>query len=234
MLVFLVPLCAGLGGLALMAVPALRRHGRAAKMRAARGRQLHTGRVAHGHAHTAARGTARSHAARSAAKPARVAAPKAGGHSHSVPGAGRQPSRLDGVLHVVPEPRVVFTLLALFGAFGNVLEAALHLPVWAAALGALGIASALEWLVVGRLWRLTLGFGGEPSSPLEMLLMDRAQAVTPFHNGRGIVRVVRDGRSVQLAAELTPEQQHATIRVGDELTILEVDSEHERVVVSLV
>ncbi|MGH7690166.1 MAG: hypothetical protein ACREN3_11225, partial [Gemmatimonadaceae bacterium] len=133
----------------------------------------------------------------------------------------------------VPEPRVIFSALALLGAFGNVLQRGLRLPFWISALGGIAIAVLLEWLIVGRLWRLALRFTGEPTSPLTSLVMDQAEAVTAFRNGKGIVRAVLDGRTVQLRAELVSDERTLAVRVGDWMTIQEVDPGRERVLVSL-
>jgi len=194
MSVFLVALGLGLGGLVLMALPGMRRHGRAG----------------HGRVHAQGK-THVLHGPRQGSK-------------HGVAG---------GLLHYVPEPHVIFSLLALFGAFGNVLQRTLHLPLGMAAVGAAVIAVPLEWLLVGRLWRLASQFTGEPASPLGSLVMDRAEAVTAFRNGKGIVRAVLDGRAVQLTAELVADEKTMTVRVGDRMTIQEVDSNRQRVRVSL-
>lgn len=222
MSVFVVSLAVGLGGLLLMALPGMRRHGRAGHARAARGRAgarhgVHAGRPMH---------AARGRGARRA--------PAQAGHAHHAPRPqhGEPVSAVDGLLHYVPEPRVVLTVVALFGAFGNALA---HLTHWSFALqvaGALVLAVLFEWLVVGRIWRLSLQFTGEPSSPLETLILQRVRAVTAFRNGRGIVLAERDGRALQLTAELLPAERNERVGVGDRLTVEEVDAEHERVIVS--
>ncbi len=241
MSVFVISLCVGLGGLLLMALPGVRRHGRAGHARAARGRAgpRHAGRAMHaGRGVHAVRGgrAVRGHSGRAAprAHGARNApAQPAGAHAHQVP---RQPtegvSAIDGVMHYLPEPRVVLTVIALFGAFGNVLAHLTHLSFVFQLAGAVLLAALLEWLLVGRIWKLALQFTGEPSSPLEMLLLSEVKAVTPFKNGKGIVQAERDGRATQLTAELLPEERGKRVRVGDQLTIEEVDVEHERVRVS--
>jgi hypothetical protein len=213
MSLFLATLGFGLGGLLLMALPGMRRHGRAT----------------HTRVHAKARAPVRTHA-RSRAN----AAPH-GGQAHAVHAPQHAPNHAfaDGILHYVPEPHVIFSLLALFGAFGNVLQRTLHLPFGIAAPGAAVIALALEWLIVGRLWRLASRFTGEPASPLASLVMDQAEAVTAFRNGKGIVRAVLDGRTVQLSAELLDDERSLAVRVGDRVTIQEVDPDRERVRVSL-
>lgn len=233
---FIVTLCVGLGGLLLMALPGFRQHGRAGHAHV-RGRGAHAatrGRAPaaalHGKvgAHAALPRHAGTHGAKGAHAPQHAAA------ARQAPAAQHAASHsaADTVMRYMPEPRVIFSVLALFGAFGNVLVR-FHFPFWIAALAAAAIAVVLEWLLVGRLWSLALKFSGEPTSPLASLVMDRAEAVTTFHNGKGIVRAVLDGRTIQLAAELTSEDSKLPVRVGDQVTIQEVDSDHERVRVSV-
>ena len=52
----------------------------------------------------------------------------------------------------VPSPRLVFSVLALWGAFGNVFVAA-HLAVWVAGLLAIVPAALLERFAMTPLWR---------------------------------------------------------------------------------
>jgi hypothetical protein len=220
--IFLATLGVGLGGLLLMALPGMRHHGRAGHAHA-------RGHTTHGHV--------RAHAQARAALKGQTGA-KAGAHAahpHAPPKVQQDAAHgvADGVLRWVPEPRLIFSLLALFGASGNVLQHALHQPVWIAALGGAGIAGVLEGLVVGPLWRFALKFTGEPTSPLDSLVMDHAEAVTPFRNGKGIVRAVLDGRAVQLSAELVAEERGLPVRVGDQVTVQEVDPDHEHVRVSV-
>ena len=205
---FLATLGVGRGGRLLLALPGLRRHG-------------HSGHV---HAHVHAR--AHSHAAGPAHGPA---------HGHAAAHAVQGPRHgvMAGLLQYMPEPHLIFSFLALLGALGNVFQRALRLPAGVSALGAGAIALLLDWLVIARLWRFVFRFTGTPASPLTSLLMDQAEAVTAFHNGRGIVRAVLDGRAVQLSAELIPEQSTLTVRVGDRMTIQDVDSDREHVRVSV-
>ena len=83
------------------------------------------------------------------------------------------------------------------------------------------------------LWNALIHAEGQPSAPLEELVMDEAEAVTPFTNGRGIVQVVRDGRLVQFSAHLPAEQATMPVRVGDKLRVEDVDAEKERLTVTL-
>src|SRR5438270_9952945 len=118
----------GLVGLAMMAIPALGRrgagpagHGHAALGHhgAAAGHSL----PAHGHVAAPAHVAAPSHVA----APAHVATPTVG-HGQATalqPSRGQEMLPADtarsGVGRWLPSPRVVFTMLALYGAFGNAL-----------------------------------------------------------------------------------------------------------------
>jgi hypothetical protein len=129
------------------------------------------------------------------------------------------------------DPRLLFSLMALFGASGQI-AFSLGLGAGLSALLAVPAAAGLEWAIVGRLWRLAMRFEGQPSSPMETLLYEEVEAVTTFHNGKGMVRAVKDGRSVQLMARLEEAQTGDTVRTGDRLRILDVDPENERVIVT--
>jgi hypothetical protein len=133
----------------------------------------------------------------------------------------------------VPSPRAVFSVLALYGAFGNAAVHAFHLAPALAALAAALPALLVEWALVRPLWRLLFSFQASESSPLAELALADAEAVVPFRNGRGIVSTVRDGRRVQLSACLRSDQRALPVRVGDRLVIEEVDAAHERVTVSV-
>ena len=227
---FLATLGIGLGGLLLMALPGMRRHGHVAHARARTHVRAHARSAVRGQtrARGAAHANAGAHAPHASGAPAPAPAPAPVAAPH-----GPNHGLADGLLHYLPEPRVLFSVLALLGAFGNVLQRALHLPFWTSLLGGIVIALVVEWLIVGRLWRLALRFTGAPASPLASLVMDQAEAVTAFRNGKGIVRAVLDGRTVQLSAELVPNERTLSVHVGDRMTIQEVDPDRERVRVSL-
>jgi len=211
-----------------MAIPGVRRHGHA-------GHSATRGQMTRGHAptHAALRAKTSGHAVHGArAGTSGHAAHPA--HPHAPPKAQTAEHTVSaGLLRYVPEPRLIFSVLALFGASGNVLQHAFHQPFWISALGGAVTATLLEGLVVGPLWRFAMRFTGEPTSPLASLVMDQAEAVTAFHNGKGIVRAVLDGRAVQLSAELVAEESGLAVRVGDHVTIQDVDADHERVRVSV-
>lgn len=153
-----------------------------------------------------------------------------GAGPHSTQSGNSASNWLSGL---IPSPRAIFSLLALYGAFGNALEKAAHLPVIMAALLAVVPAVLIEKMVVKPIWNLIFQSQGDPSSPIEMLLLEDAEAVTPFRNGKGVVSVVRDGRMVQFSAELLPDQNSLPIRVGDRLRVENVDSHREKLMVSI-
>lgn len=138
-----------------------------------------------------------------------------------------------GPMRFIPSPRLVFSVLALYGAFGNALLHAAHLSTLSAALVAVLPAAAVERFAVTPLWNLLFRFEGRPSSPLVELVLGDATAVTAFRNGRGIVSIVRDGRLVQFSARLIDAQAAMEVRVGDRLRVEDLDAERERLTVSV-
>ncbi|MFL5352045.1 hypothetical protein [Archangium sp.] len=222
MLFFLIVMCVGLVGLGTMAIPGLFHHG-------------HLGHHGGGHVHVGhPTGTHVTHAPAPgphAPHPGHAVTP----HAHATHAHAHATGKSDtghDLLHLIPSPRLVFSLLALYGAFGNVLALTFGSP-WLAALLALLPALLVERFLLAPLWKLAFRFQGQPSSPFPALLMEEARAVTPFRNGKGLVQVIRDGRSVQLSARLVEAQSMLPVRVGDKLRIEDVDPENERVTVSL-
>ena len=221
---FLILMVVGLVGLLVMALPAFARHGAAGH--GAAGRLGHAGHAALHAGHAALHvGHVAKLAAKAGAAPAHGLVKHAPGHAATETAAG--------VTRFLPSPRLVFSLLALYGAFGNALVRAVHLrPLWAALVAVLP-ALAVERFLVTPLWNLLFRFQGQPSSPLEELVLSEARAVTPFRNGRGIVALVRDGRTVQFSARLAEPQAGREVRVGDRLRVEDVDAQRERLTVSL-
>jgi len=206
---FLILMTIGLVGLAAMAIPAFgHSHG------ALSGHGALHGGVAHGVGHAAA-------------------TPNLGGGrgalSQVLPADPAHESRW----RFVPSPRAVFSVLALYGAFGNAALRAFHLPLLLAALGAALPALLIEWALVRPLWRVLFRVQGATCTPLEQLVLSEAHAVVPFRNGRGVVSTVRDGRRVQLAASLRKDQQAIPVKVGDRLVIEDVDPARERLTVTI-
>jgi hypothetical protein len=215
MSIFLLLMIAGLTGLALMALPGLGRHGHG-------GVGHHSlGHVGHATVHL---GHAGSHAAGAHVSGAESTTDSTGG------GLVRGSASLFSLL---PSPRAIFSMMTLFGAFGYALVEAVHLSPIAAGLLAMIPAVVVERLAVTPLWNLLFRFEGTPSAPLDQLAMSEATAVTPFHNGRGVVSVVHDGRAIQLRAELAESQKAMPVRVGDTLCVEEVDAPNERITVSV-
>jgi hypothetical protein len=178
-----------------------------------------------------------------------MALPALGGHGHghgqAHPGGGQHAMHSALAMRklewfrFLPSPRLAFSVLALYGAFGNALVQAAGLRPLVAALVAVLPALVVERFAVAPLWNLAFRFQGKPSSPLGALVLDEAKAVTPFRNGRGVVSVVRDGRLVQFSAHLVEPRERerrkddAPVRVGDRLLIEEVDADREHLTVSL-
>src|SRR5689334_7698507 len=106
----------GLTGLVMMAIPAFARHGHAPPPHG----------LGHGHAggHVLGNG---GHAGGAHAGGAHAGGAHA--HAHATPSkelvaaAGDAPA---GIIRFIPSPRAVFSVLALYGAFGNALVHAAH------------------------------------------------------------------------------------------------------------
>ena len=209
MSLFLILMIAGLFGMALMAIPALGRHGH--------------GMGGHGQLpHAAHLPLAPGHAASLA---------RAGAHASGVQGTAAGGG--NALSRFVPSPRIVFSILAAYGAFGYALVDFFHVSASLSYVLALIPAVLLERLALTPLWNLLLGFQGKPCTPIEHLVMSEAEAVTPFRNGKGIVRVVRDGRDVQFSAHLPQSQAAIPVRVGDKMRIEEVEPDGEHLKVTL-
>jgi hypothetical protein len=205
--VFLVLMVIGLVGLFVMAMPAFS-HGHAIST-GAHGLMhgVHTTHVHHGLGHD----------------------PTVHGSREVLP-ADTSPT---GVVRLVPSPRAIFSVLALYGAFGNLLVAA-HVPFVAALFLAALPSFLIERLALRPLWDLVLRFQGAPSAPLATLVMTEATAITPFRNGRGVVSVLKDGRLIQMSARLRDEERTLPVGVGERLRVEDVDVRRERLTVSVV
>src|SRR4051812_11608449 len=124
----------GLVGLVMMAIPAFGRHGHAPG--GAHGQLGHGGAGGHalghgghvGHAGHVAQVTHAGHAA-SAASAGHVDAPATGDALTHAPAPGKEivPAGTSA-LRFLPSPRAIFSVLALYGAFGNALVQAAQLP----------------------------------------------------------------------------------------------------------
>lgn len=152
-------------------------------------------------------------------------------HGAATHAPAHHPSAAASATRFIPSPRLVFSVLALYGAFGNALVRAVHLTPLVAGLVAVVPALVVERFVVTPVWKLLFRFAGQPSSPLAELVLCEATAVTAFRNGRGIVSLVRDGRLVQFAAQLPASHATREVRVGDRLRVEDLDAQRERVTV---
>lgn len=245
---FLTLMVIGLVGLVMMAIPALGGHGHAAPAghpgalgQGASGHALGMGHAVHGgHAPQGGQVLPSGHAAQLAhAGTGSGSSASSQSSDHGItqavlpagdPSDAAKPRRW---IRFVPSPRAVFSVLALYGAFGNALLHAGHQAFIVAAVVAVVPAWLVERFAVRPLWNLVFRFQGSPSAPLETLLLCEAKAVTPFRNGKGIVSVVREGRVIQLAARLSPSDASIPIGVGERLRVEDVDAKQERVTVSV-
>ena len=235
----------GLVGLVMMAIPALGRHGHAGSTGHGGhhigngGHGGHGGHAdhgahhlgtGHGAAHAGAGHVVAPHVAVAPGAPAMAPSPGGDASQEMIPADAATSS---GWVRFIPSPRAVFSVLALYGAFGNALVQAAHLPMLAAALVALLPTIAVERFAVTPLWNLLFRFQAQPSAPLEELIFDVATAVTPFRNGRGLISVVREGRLVQFSARLRADQASFPVKVGTRLRVEDVDARQERLTVSV-
>ena len=246
--IFITLMAVGLAGLLFMALPGMSGHSHAA------GHMLHSGGGGHGmlnggHSGVHALAAGHSQAGHAAAVPAHGSPAGAAIHgAHpSQAGTGSEQSSLVSQeqqaglapIHttfpawLIPNPSAIFSFLALYGVSGYVLTLGIHIYGWAAAVIGLVPAVLIERVVVAPLWKFLFRFQGTPDAALEELIMEDCEAVTPFHNGRGIVKIVRDGRVVQFSAHLKGSQLSLPIGVGTKMRIEDIDSATERVTVSL-
>jgi hypothetical protein len=96
-----------------------------------------------------------------------------------------------------------------------------------AALMAIAGAVFIDLLVVRPIFNMLLRFASQPSSGLEGMISQTAEAATTFDaQGRGLIRIMLDGQTSQVLANLEQGELEAGVRVkkGDELVVLEVDA----------
>ena len=221
---FLILIVVGLVGLLAMAIPAF------GHTRGGHGAHAAMGRGG-GHAAHAAIGRGGAIARGGALSRGGVLARGGGGSRELLP-ANVDASNHPSLLRFIPSPRAICSVLALYGAFGNVLVHA-HVPFLIAAIVAAIPALLVERFAVRPVWNLVFRFQGEPSTPLEQLMFTEARAVVAFRNGRGLVSTVRDGRRVQFIATLRDDQRALPVKVGERLVVEEVDAKRESVTVSI-
>jgi hypothetical protein len=108
------------------------------------------------------------------------------------------------------------------GAAGSL---ALMVPEPFRALIALAGALGFNGLILKPIWKLIFSFASEPAKNLDGCLLQEVEAVTAFdEKGRGLVRVIIDGRTEDVLARLeNPDLALSRIRRGDRLLIEEVD-----------
>lgn len=236
MTVFLIIMIVGFTGLMIMALPGMLHHSSMPHSSSS---------IGHAHVHPGTSHIAHSGQGHSAPHPHAAGAGGANSGGHAAPNTGGNGSQNSAetmnmtvttahkINSMLPSPRVIFSTLALYGAFGYMFVAAHLLPIIPAYFAALIPALLIEKFALTPLWNLMFQFEGKPTTPLENLVMSEATAVTPFPNGKGIVALELDGRTVQFNARLLDEQKEAAVRVGDTLYVEEVDSAKQRLTVSV-
>ena len=193
-------LVVGAGGLALMGVTGLGRHG-------------HSGHVGHGHGGHAHLG--HGHAGQ-------------GGHTHAAHGhahAGDHGSAFGRYALAITSPRILFSLFLGFGTAGLILQPILG-GIFLLAAALVG-AVAFERFIVTPLWDFAMRFASRPALTLESAISEEATAVTNFDaNGQGLISVELDGQVVQILGTLTPADREMGARVpaGTRVRIEDVDT----------
>ena len=210
---FLFCLIVGFAGLILMALPGIHHHS---------GIGVHGGH--HLGSHPGVHGAVTVHSS--------GAHPSNGAHIDASGGDATQASGFQ-LTSLIPSPRAIFSVLALFGAFAIALESAFKLSVPITSVAAIVPAILIETLAVRPLWNWMFSFQGKPTTPLEAMILKEAKAVTPFSNGKGVVAINHDGRVLQFSASLPEHQSKMPVNVGDRLCIDDVDAARQRVSVSI-
>ena len=218
---FLFCLILGVVGLILMALPGLNQHSSIGGHDG-----LHIG------SHSADHGAMVVHPAGTHTHASGANVPAHDALSTAQGGVNSQHSGFEAT-SLIPTPRAIFTVMALFGAFAFALQESLHLSAPLSGFAAIVPAVAIEYLAARPLWNWMFSFQGKPSSPLETMILKEARAVTPFSNGKGVVAINHDGRVVQFSASLPAHQSMMPVHVGDALCIDEVDAARQRVSVSI-
>ena len=216
MTIFLVMMIVGMAGMLMMALPGLLGHGHGEVGGAHGTHDFHTEMHLPNAAPHISAGD--------------IAAHGHGGQHHAGDGQAHNDA---GIMRFIPSPRVVFSVMALWGAFGHITRETLHQTMPLAGGVGLLLALLVNHIAIRPLWNSLMKLNGVPSSPLEKLILQEAEAVTPFRNGRGIVAVDRDGRTVQFTATLPASEFGHQIKVGDRLQIEAVDAANERVTVTI-
>lgn len=148
---------------------------------------------------------------------------KHGGH-HSGHGRFGGAARLKSVFMISPVD--IFSMALGAGATGLLLKDLVNAAIlpWLAVLGAL----VFCYGIVRPIFAAAFKFASKPSEGLEGAVAHTGQAVTRFDGqGRGLVQLILDGEAKQLLAKLDSDDLSAGVQVqkGDELLVLEVDSQ---------
>src|SRR6185437_14870778 len=138
----------------VMALPAFARHGSAG----AAGSVLRAGHVAKVGALHGASAALKGTAVLKGTAALKGAAAKAAGQAVAGKAGDAANAASGGLARFFPSPRLIFSLCALYGAFGNALERAAHLSMLEAALVAIVPAVAVERFAVTPLWNWLFRF----------------------------------------------------------------------------
>lgn len=157
--------------------------------------------------------------------------PFKGAHSHTHHGAHGHGLKLHAakgvhwLLHGL-SPIDVLAMAMGAGALGVIGRKVFRdeqLAVWLAVAGAV----LMDLLVVRPLFKAIFRFASTPSSGLEGLVSQVAEAATTFDAaGRGLVKVLLDGQTSQILATLESDERESGVKVarGDMLVVTDVDA----------
>jgi hypothetical protein len=148
-----------------------------------------------------------------------------GRHGGRVGTRGRLSSKASWLLQGL-SPIDVLAMAMGAGALGIVGRKVFHDEMIAACMAIAG-AFVMDLLIVRPIFGILLRFASQPSSGLEGMVSQTAEAATSFDSrGRGIIRFTLDGQTSQVLATLESDEQSAGVRVnkGDTLVVLEVDA----------
>jgi len=121
-------------------------------------------------------------------------------------------------------PLTVFSLCLGTGAVGLILRKA-HLGYFVTLACAIVGGLVFYGCIVRPIWSLIFQFASRPSRALAGAVAGTAEALTPFRDGQGIVRLTIDGQIVRILAYQESDDRAAgvTVEPGDSLLVTQVD-----------
>jgi len=212
--IYLFSVILGAGGLSVMAMAGLGRHGG--------GSHGHGGGGHGGHGHSGGHGAGHGHAGGSSHG-------HGSSHAHGDAGGASQLASM-----ALMSPRFILAGLLGFGLVGVAMQS--FVGGITLLLVALVGAVAVERLLFNPIWKFAMRFASNPANTLESATFGEAKVVSNFdRNGQGIVAVEVDGQIQQILATLseTDRAKGASVRAGQLVRVEEVDGARHRCTVSV-